>query len=331
MSLLTTTLIDASSRLTEVLDEVEEQRLKDEAASDTAFDVQPSSSLSSPPVFTHSLSHSISRTTSFAPLPSDLARFAAHVDAISSALNDARDYLEQCVASLKEEPSLSDSPRLYELSNHPALLAYERLRRELGLALRECERGREKLTNVLLPSPSSSPEDPEKDLPTLAPDMGSDDSDKPEETSSGVDVQNEGLTVISLAGETFDADDASSHLLLTASSHHLPPHGIEQVFEAETGSSPAFTRERSRLTREERIKLAKARRESGGEVPVSKMERWGPGGEVVQELKDVIWKVGERRRRMTEEQLRSAASSIPAPSHGGVTPMEIVQQSGVGS
>jgi hypothetical protein len=336
MSLLTTTLIDASSRLTEVLDEVEEQHLKDEAASDIAFDVQPSSSLLSPPVFTHSLSHSISQTTSFAPLPSDLARFAAHVDAISSALNDARDYLEQCVSSLKEEPSLSDSPRLStssidELSNHPALLAYERLRRELGLALRECERGREKLTNVLLPPPSSSPEDPEEDLPTLAPDMGSDDSDKPEETSSGVDVQNEGLTVISLAGETFDADDASSHLLLTASSHHLPPHGIEQVFEAETGSSPAFIRERSRLTREERIKLAKTRRESGGEAPVSKIERWGPGGEVVQELKDVIWKVGERRRRMTEEQLRSAASSIPAPSHGGVTPMEIVQQSGVGS
>lgn len=333
MSLLTTTLIDASSRLTEVLDEVEEQHLKDEAASDTAFDVQPSSSLLSPPVFTHSLSHSISPTTSFAPLPSDLARFAAHVDAISSSMNDARDYLEQCVASLKESPRPSMSS-VEELSNHPALLAYERLRRELGLALRECERGREKLTNVLLPPPSSSPEDPEEDLPTLAPDMGSDDSDKPEETSSGVDAQNEdivGLTVISPAGETFDADDASSHLLLTASSHHIPPHGIEQVFEAETGSSPAFTRERSSLTREERIKLAKARRESRGEVPVSKIERWGPGGEVVQELKDVIWKVGERRRRMTEEQLRNAASSIPTPSHGGVSPMEIVQQSGVGS
>ena len=24
------------------------------------------------------------------------------------------------------------------------------------------------------------------------------------------------------------------------------------------------------------------------------IEKWGPGGEVVQELKDVIWKVGER-------------------------------------
>ncbi|KAG1735945.1 uncharacterized protein EDB91DRAFT_546999 [Suillus paluster] len=340
MSLLTTTLVDASSRLTEVLDEVEEQEqlCKDEAASDSSSDMRASSSLPSPPVFTRPLSHSISQITSFAPLPSDLARFAAHVDAISSALNDARDHLEHCVTSLKEETSLGHSPHSsmssMEPSGHPALLAYERLRREIGLALRECERGRERLTNIVHP-PSPSPEEPE-DLPTLAPDMGSDDSDKPEEAPPCMDRQNEdiGLTVISPSGETFDADDATSPLLLTSSSHHLPPPGIEQVFEAETGNSPAYMRERSKMTREERIKLARARRESGGAVGdarESKVERWGPGGEVVQELKDVIWKVGERRRRMTEEQLRSAASSIPAPSHGGVTPMEIVRQGGVAS
>lgn len=343
MSLLTTTLVDASSRLSEVLDEVEEQEqhLKDAAASDSSSDVQISS-LPSPPLSTRPLSHSISQITSFAPLPSDLARFAAHVDAISSALNDARDHLEQCVTSLKEESPLGHSLQLStssmeEPSSHPALLAYERLRREIGLALRECERGRERLTNIIHP-PSPSPEEPE-DLPTLAPDMGSDDSDKPEEASPNIEAQNEdiGLTVISPTGETFDADDASSPLLLAASSHHLPPPGIEQVFEAETGISPAYTRERSKMTREERIKLAKARRESGGGVGVGtdehapKIERWGPGGEVVQELKDVIWKVGERRRRMTEEQLRTAASSIPASSQGSVTPMEIVQQGGVGS
>ncbi|THH15524.1 hypothetical protein EW146_g4961, partial [Bondarzewia mesenterica] len=88
------------------------------------------------------------------------------------------------------------------------------------------------------------------------------------------------------------------------------------------GATPAFTRERSKLTREERIRVAKARRErasmsSGGvglgigigtaeddgtmdASRVSGRERWGPGGDVVQELKDVIWKVGEKRRRMTE-------------------------------
>lgn len=343
MSLLTTTLVDASSRLTEVLDEAEEQeqQLKDAASSDSSSDAQLAYSLPSPPLPTRPLSLSISQFTSFAPMPSDLARFAAHADAISSALNDARDHLEQCVTSLKEETPFGHSPQLStssieEPSNHPALLAYERLRREIGLALRECERGRERLLNIVHP-PSPAPEEPE-DLPTLAPDMGSDDSDKLEETSPDMDTQNEdiGLTVISPSGESFDADDASSPLLLAASSHHLPPPGIEQVFEAETGNTPAFTRERSKMTREERIKLAKARRESGGGVigtdeHSSKVERWGPGGEVVQELKDVIWKVGERRRRMTEEQLKNIASSIPASSHGSMTPMEIVQQSGLGS
>jgi hypothetical protein len=99
--------------------------------------------------------------------------------------------------------------------------------------------------------------------------------------------------------------------LLTTSTQHLPPAGIEQVFEADTGDAAASTRQRSKLTREERIKLARARRESGGGVlgvgmgmgltPMSEkavVEKWGPGGEVVQELKDVIWKVGERRRKM---------------------------------
>ena len=36
---------------------------------------------------------------------------------------------------------------------------------------------------------------------------------------------------------------------------------------------------------------------------------WGPGTDVVEELKDVIWKVGERRRKMRESSL-----STPTPT-----------------
>jgi hypothetical protein len=93
----------------------------------------------------------------------------------------------------------------------------------------------------------------------------------------------------------------------------LPPAGAEQVFESEAEVG-VFTRERSKLSREERIQLAKARRESGLGLEISvtspgdtvEREKWGPGGEVVQELKDVIWKVGERRRKMTDGQLHNA-------------------------
>lgn len=87
------------------------------------------------------------------------------------------------------------------------------------------------------------------------------------------------------------------------------------------------------MTREERIKAVKARREAAsssagvtmtgssgdglgifnGGAEGGKMEKWGPGGEVVQELKDVIWKVGERRRKIQEmhilQQQKEAAAA----------------------
>ena len=123
---------------------------------------------------------------------------------------------------------------------------------------------------------------------------------------------------------------------------HLPLAGIEQIYEADTSNVGTFTWERSKLTREERIRLAKARREAAvngsisdksgfqldPELPTSsKIERWGPGGDVVQELKNVIWKVGERRRKMTECQLRSVVStaSWSLPSSPQCTVMYIHQ------
>lgn len=251
---------------------------------------------------------------SFAPMPSHLTRFAAHVDAISSAMNDARDNLEQCVTSLREDTRPSQE------EEDPALLAYERLRRELGLALRECERGRERLLDLIAasnPSPGSEEEDELHDLPALGQDIGgSDESDKPDSHSPMLDFErfngeDTGITVVSGEGlPDDDVDDASAHLLRMASSKHLPPQGIEQVFEAEPEPAVAFTREKSKLTREERIKMTKARRESGqglalspssGDTAPPRRESWGPGGDVVQELKDVIWQVGEKRRRMSAQ------------------------------
>ncbi|KAH7910063.1 hypothetical protein BJ138DRAFT_1173373 [Hygrophoropsis aurantiaca] len=291
MGLLTSALVDASARLGEALEDAEDAKLRE---GEITPERSLSPSLSTPePNLRPLLSQPI---VSFAPMPSHLSRFAAHVHAISSALNDARDHLEQCVASLGDESSpLPDSD-----VEHPALQAYDRLRRELGLALRECERGREKLINSVTPPKPTLSDDGEgesDDVPALHPDMGSDESDKPDDLSPMPQDDIE-LTVVSPDGETIvTPDDATSHLLL---SQRLPPPGIEQVFEAEPDSGTSFVRERSKLTREERIKLAKARRESGGGLglgitdspsPPSKIERWGPGGEVVQELKDVIWKV----------------------------------------
>ncbi|TFY66254.1 hypothetical protein EVG20_g4826 [Dentipellis fragilis] len=254
-------------------------------------------------------------SASFAPMPSHLSRFATHVDAISGALSDARDELECCVSTLREQPAPASAddvgasaglggerPRTPEtMQESPALQAYERLRRELGLAAARVE----------AEGIHGDGADEDDGMPLLGPDAGSDDSDK--------------------------TDSLRSHLLGVPEGEGDEDAGIEQVFEADVGGGVPFTRERSKLTREERIRLVKARRESGGkglglgfrfsgDVESEEREReqeeerrrWGPGGDVVEELKDVIWKVGERRRkmaerRMSEEREKTQENVLPSP------------------
>jgi len=192
--------------------------------------------------------------------------------------------------------------------------------------LRECERGRDRLLEIVNPPTTPSDGDESDDLPSLAHD-GSDKTDSispnlnDDENDMADLVKAENVATVMVGREkdgdvgTLLIDDATSHLLLTATTKHLPMPGIEEVFEADMGTRGVFARERSKLTREERIKAAKARRESGlgslgiafvgggdcGEVQkMGGIEKWGPGGEVVQELKDVIWKVSEKKRKMAD-------------------------------
>ncbi|KAH9479252.1 hypothetical protein JR316_0007840 [Psilocybe cubensis] len=368
IGLLTSSLTDGYSRLSAALEEVEQRNLAEQNptpdTSTTTFNLsEPSDIKFSQAV---DLNGEIKRRKhqsriSFAPMPSHISRFATHVAAISAALDDARENLEQCVDALKAGPvpGPSKSPRHSrspsamaslptdedqdaESKDPPALQAYERLRRELGMALRECERGRERLLELVNPVTQSDDEDEEEfdDLPGLGHD-GSDDSDKPDANSPSSgdedDLQTNAArfqhpTVVAAGEDPTEADDATSHLLLATSTKHLPMPGIEEVFEADTGGKVGFTRERTKMSREERIKLAKARRESGmglaigggqhinGEEGGEKMtkELCGHGSEVVQELKDVIWKVGERKRKLAANP--EATLSPPA-----ATPMEILE------
>ncbi|KAF7309549.1 hypothetical protein MIND_00325800 [Mycena indigotica] len=296
IALLTSTFVDTASRLTEALEEAQLQ----EAAlchpeSESSQDIAPALRQATSSMF-----------SSFAPVPSQLTRFAAHVDAISAALDDAREQLADCVAAIRDEDNVQQPlhrkrSRTFSLSKLSAeatssgqaepraLQAYERLRRELGLALRECERGRDRLMDIVAPRPP--PLDPteseEEGMPGLALDASdeADESDKPE---SGDDDPPVVHTVVIEP----DAPEPPAETFTIP----LERPGVEQVFEslAEVGT---YTRERSKLTREERIKLAKAHREQA-QAEDSPTEKWGPGGDVVQELKDVIWQVGERRRKL---------------------------------
>lgn len=321
MALLTSTFEDASSRLMEALNEAERKRVQDERPS-------PERDVAAPVLSPALRSRTMAEMISFAPMPSHLSRFAAHVDAISTALNEARLHLEQTVASLRDpspaEGVTSAGGSATVAQEHPAFQAYDRLRKELGFALRECERGREQLLDIVSGPRIPPTNEDADDSPGLGQDSESEPSERPGPSSPAIrlpDLANESVTLALSPGDE-QLDDATAHLLLTASSQHLPPPGIEQVYEADTGVVAPFTRERSKLTREERIKLAKSRRESAvsdlmdpsEQSRRSSVERWGPGGEVVQELKDVIWKVSEKRRKLVGQSESQSCPEQEQPS-----------------
>jgi len=266
------------------------------------------------------------QTSSFAPVASPFARFAVHVGAIENCLDDAKELLEGVVDVLKEGESGAtstiggsggSSTVDGDIAVHPALEAYERLRKELGVALRECERGREKLLELVKPPrhsdfDSDSENDVEEegsrmgDLPALGHDA-SDDSDKPPQ--SPFDEVHE-LVDDSPPHSSFKTREEMMDFL--GGVLEKVPVGAEEVFEADLEENVRVVRERSRLSREERIRLMKERRER--KVDVSALssidsDKWGPGGDVVQELKDVIWKVGEKRRKSGQQPSASTGDA----------------------
>ena len=328
ISLLTLTLEDASARLEEALaDRVRKQEQEYGVITDED---------SGPNLASYKFNNNNALPSTFAPMPSHLTRFVAHINAITSALDDARDHLHQCVASLEENAEITANvPENPESPTPMALQSYERMRRELGIALRECERGRGTLLEIVTRSlPEGLAEGGDEKTPIHQEEhFSSRESDK---TLYNTNEEREPKEIYldqdphQADDDDDDDDDATFHLIRTATSQHLPPPGIEQVFESVSAAAQPFVRERSKLTREERIRMAKARRESQlssssaaalgtheGE-PEShhpRGEKWGPGGEVVQELKDVIWQVNERRRKMIERSsLASHSDALHSPT-----------------
>ncbi|KAH9939092.1 uncharacterized protein BXZ73DRAFT_44256 [Epithele typhae] len=343
MALLCSTFSDASARLMEALNEVDKRRIKDEHPTPPRGNTPTPQGKSghqrraSPLHHSYVPARSVAEMSGFAPVPSNLTRLATHVDAISGALNEAREHLEECISAIRDAPAPGSSEiGTPSVQDHPAFQAYDRLRKELGYALRECERGRERLLDIIAdPRPSvdsAEDDDASPNTPGLGNDSGSESSERqPISPRAAVGL---GLS-LALGREgpeegEQEVDDATSHLLLSTSTQHLPPPGAEQVFEADAGNIGAFARPRSKLSREERIEIMKARRASGVPLGIASLpsplfdgagrvddmgrerDRWGPGGEVVQELKDVIWKVGEKRRRMSQ-QVTPTPTMLPLP------------------
>lgn len=364
--LLTATLHDAASRLNEALAEADDlSRREGEPTPDGSpkrhiNDVLFGSLRS--PVREHSPPVELSaaldfpmpplatKEVSFAPTPSSLMRFASHVDAISTSLSDSKSYLAETLEMLKElqrdaVPASPEGSVDVQATEESVMQAYDKLRRELGVTLREYERGRAALVSVFesrraLMQANDDSCDDEVQVGLARRDTDSGNSgDSRDKIDFGPLTPGDGSPVLPFfrslqlitapsaednpyRGDEYD--DVTQHLLLDASSSHLPSPGAEQVFEADSAAAAGFARERSKLPREERVKLMKAKRESmSGRGLAAHLEDnderpervgWGPSTDVVEELKDVIWKVGERRRKMTGEDVRQRRTSlIPIP------------------
>lgn len=363
VSLLTSALEDASTNLSEALEEGKQEKEKDAQPSplNIAFpgrELPPLSgrmSILGSPFAEGMISSTPSRNSvtlwsrfgsspsamggaSFAPTESHLTRFSDHVNGLLEAMDNAKLQLKECISVVQ---TVVDGPSALPYADNPpalqnALQSYDKLRKELSAALREFERGRGSLLDLIKyqnqqqesqqqHADESDGED-EDGLPSLALDQSSNEADSEDRHGPLLPVHsaiyNPEHDVITSPPMVAVEDLASQHLLITADPGHLPPpHGIEQVFaydhsKEDAGrqtASAAFNRERSKLSREERIALAKAKRtaaqtgslstiagsgnDSGGEPA------WGPGGEVVQELKHVISRVEERRKLEASKRL----------------------------
>jgi hypothetical protein len=310
---------------------------------------------------------SIEQMMSYAPTPSHLVRFATHVDALTCALNEAQDSLEHCVTVLRNTapgkkrdsnpPDVSsDDPFADPLPQAPvtmttnttaALEAYERVRKELGLAFRECERGRDHLLHHIQQLTAPPPSDVEdvlsgsdtEEVPSLGHDNGTDES-AGDGGSAALEILVKSSTLVANVPLGFEEGDDNLPRHGEPGLEYVHPKfiGVEEVFEADTEDLGEFKRERSKLTREERIALAKVRRERKELGVPQADDDWttspseprdrrisggmGPGAEVVQELKDVIWRVRDRRRKIAEQQLlvSGSSSSSSSSASGSLSP-----------
>ncbi|KAG8836033.1 hypothetical protein FRC17_010497 [Serendipita sp. 399] len=324
IGLFSSSLEDETSRLSEAMDEWHRSRQRDARPSVNSTPI-PASPTPLPP-------RKRQDTLSFAPRSSDMAKFTSHMDAITGALNRAFDELEKCVGALRlreasvpleEEVGAEHS----EFASRTALESYDTLRRELGLALRECERARCPLSLVMDNSTGSSSDQevvysPPDQQEAITPERKDDSFLLESPTRAGAGSPPPAYVS---RGPSQIVDDVTAHLLAGATAMHLPPLGMDRVFEAESGPVvKPFRRERSTLSRQERIALAQVKRKSTqlqniSSSPLGDSHKQNHptvvSSELMQELKEVIHRVNERKQRMvlpsahSEPQLRSDSLS----------------------
>jgi hypothetical protein len=286
VALLISTLKDGTARLVEALESSHLSRQCEELPTAPPTPINPTIS----PSHRRRAHHRLQDSISFAPLPSYLAKFISQAEAIESALDQAGDALRACTSSVRKLAGMPlGADEKLDSAASAALQAYEMLRRDLGLALRDCERARDPLLGLIPKASDAGSDSDEPAVPPLAQDQSS-----AADSDSGRDPMLDSPDALEYVSRgPAMTDDVTRHLLAGTSASHLPPPGEEQLFEAVSAPSTRGPRERPSLSRAERIAQAKAKRESAHQSPVAPVLR--PGGEIVEELKQVISRVNHRK------------------------------------
>ncbi|PVF92808.1 hypothetical protein CPB86DRAFT_743722 [Serendipita vermifera] len=335
MALLSTSLEDESSRLSEAMDEWHRNRLRDSRPSVTST---PSPSPKESTMPTNLLPPRKRREPiSFAPQSTNAAKMVAHVKSISCALDQAYDNLENCASLIQQYDDNSDveaaAMDTIEASAQLVMTAYEALRRELGLALRECERARSPLLAILTShsQDDNAPEDTSADLDLSDRDSTIAEDSFPLDSPSRAGAGSPPPAYVS-RGPSQIVDDVTAHLLAGATATGLPPPGAERVFEADSETTVGvYKKKRSSLSREQRIALAQAKRRLArslisGDGSVDHQDQPSQpspmGSDVVEELKQVIGLVNARKQRMAVLPLRKDQST--AMDHFSPSSLETV-------
>lgn len=322
--------------------------------------------------------------SSFAPMPSDLAQFASHMDAMSKSLDTAQNELRACLVALQSPPGTPQehsnglsvpaetSGTETQTATQRVMDAYARLRREIGTALRECERGRAPLATALhvdetpeevenqgdeAATTSSAPVGDIATQPPTSPSLSHSSLGLTNELEAGIDLSAPAPMALDVFDAFIDAhrgDNSVAPARPTSASSgasgssrnpftHPDP---EQVYEAAVSPATASLREKSKLSRAERIRQMRERRAAGGasvlsDIPGSSSDErgnekqgkgrghWGPGGDVVQELKSVISLVSERRRTPSTTHAPSSLTTTSSPlsrSHSNPQPSPVIPE-----
>lgn len=293
IALLISTLEDETARLVEALGSSHFSRQCEKLPTASPTPINPTGS----PSYRRRTQHRPQDSISFAPLPSSLAKFISHAEAMESALDQASDALRACTSSVRKLAGmpLGADENLNSAAGAAgaALQAYETLRRDLGRALRDCERARDPLLGLIPKASDAESDSDEPAVPPLAQDQSS-AADSDTGSGRGDPVLDSPDVLVYVSRGPAVTDDVTRHLLTGTNASHLPPPGEEQLFEAESTPSTRGLRERPPLSRAQRIALAKAKRENAQQSPVTPDLQ--PGGEIVEELKQVISRVNNRKK-----------------------------------